>query len=91
MVDKICVCLAGHVAEKLFCGPKEVSSGCSNDLEKATSMAYAMVRQYGMEEEKYGLAAAPKEQMSEDANKKVDEAVQNLLKVSTCDPTLSCL
>ena len=69
------------MAEKLFCGPNQVSSGCSNDLEKATTMAYSMVRQYGMEEEKYGLVNAPKEQMSEDANKKVDAAVQLLLKV----------
>ncbi|ORX41713.1 ATP-dependent metallopeptidase Hfl [Piromyces finnis] len=45
MID---VCMGGRVAEELTYGPDEVSTGASNDLEKATSIAREMVMTYGM-------------------------------------------
>jgi cell division protease FtsH len=45
---------AGRVAESLMSGGKKITTGASNDIEKATSLARAMVTQYGMSD-KFGL------------------------------------
>ncbi|KAF1809687.1 ATP-dependent metallopeptidase Hfl [Eremomyces bilateralis CBS 781.70] len=42
------VCMGGKVAEELVYGNDNVTSGASSDLQKATSIAYAMVTQMGM-------------------------------------------
>jgi len=47
MID---VCMGGRVAEELTFGPDEITTGASNDLEKATSIAREMVMTYGMVE-----------------------------------------
>ncbi len=39
---------AGRIAESLFCG--DISSGASNDLERATDLARRMVCEWGMSE-----------------------------------------
>ncbi len=44
--DEICSLLGGYVAEEIFFG--EMTTGASNDLEKATSIARRMVTEYGM-------------------------------------------
>jgi cell division protease FtsH len=44
--ERVAVCLGGRVAEKLMLG--DISTGASNDLERATSIARAMVTKYGM-------------------------------------------
>merc|ERR1712070_858114 len=46
MGDKIAVALGGRAAEELFVG--RISTGASDDLDKVTKMAYAMVSVYGM-------------------------------------------
>jgi cell division protease FtsH len=48
LIAKVDVLLAGRAAEKVFLG--EVSSGASNDLERATGILKAMVSMYGMSE-----------------------------------------
>ncbi|KRY77250.1 ATP-dependent zinc metalloprotease YME1 -like protein, partial [Trichinella pseudospiralis] len=45
MID---VSMGGRVAEELIWGADMVSSGCANDLEKATELALLMVKQFGM-------------------------------------------
>ncbi len=45
-VDELATLLGGHVSEKMFIG--DVTTGPSNDLERATHMARAMVTRYGM-------------------------------------------
>jgi len=82
MMNHLYSLLGGHIAEKLFLGPTKVTTGCSNDLERATEVAYAMVRQFGMEES-YGVVCSTKDQTSDEENKKIDDAVQNLLKESS--------
>ena len=46
--DELSVLLGGYIAEKLNFG--EVTTGASNDLERATQMARNMVTRYGMSE-----------------------------------------
>ena len=49
MLDQIAVLLAGRTAEELFCD--DITTGASNDLERATKLAREMVTRYGMSEE----------------------------------------
>ena len=46
--DRIAVCLGGRVAEQLVLG--DISTGASNDIQKASQTARAMVTKYGMSE-----------------------------------------
>ncbi len=48
MEDRICSLLGGRVAESLIL--HDVSTGASNDIERASKMARAMVMRYGMSE-----------------------------------------
>lgn len=57
--DKICVLLGGRVAESLRFG--DVTTGASNDLERATQIARQMVTQFGMSE-KLGLVTLGRKQ-----------------------------
>lgn len=49
MLEDIVVCLGGRVAEALILD--DISTGASNDIEKATKTARAMVTKYGMTKE----------------------------------------
>lgn len=49
MIDKIAMMLGGRVAEKLILN--DISSGASNDIQRASELARKMVTQYGMSEE----------------------------------------
>ena len=46
--DRICVMLAGQVAEELTCG--DISTGAADDLERATATARQMICRFGMSE-----------------------------------------
>jgi cell division protease FtsH len=46
--DAVCVMMGGRCAEKLTLG--SLSTGASNDLQRATEMARKMVREFGMSE-----------------------------------------
>ena len=48
MLAQICMLFGGRVAEEIFVG--NVSTGASNDFERATSIARDMVTRYGMSE-----------------------------------------
>ena len=49
MLDELAVFLGGRTAEELMCD--DITSGASNDLERATKMAREMVTRLGMSEE----------------------------------------
>ena len=61
ILSTICVLLAGRVAEELFM--KESTTGASNDFQRVTKMANAMVTQWGMSE-KIGPIAYPEENLN---------------------------
>ena len=44
--DEMCATLGGRAAEELVLG--KISTGASNDLERVTKQAYAMVVYFGM-------------------------------------------
>lgn len=46
LLDEMCATLGGRAAEEIFLG--RVSTGASNDLERITKQAYAMVVYFGM-------------------------------------------
>lgn len=46
LLDQMCATLAGRAAEEVFLGT--ISTGATNDLERITKLAYAMVAYYGM-------------------------------------------
>ena len=59
--DYIKVCLGGRIAEEIFCG--DISNGAQSDIRQATSMAKAMVTEWGMSEKlgfiHYGMPYQP--------------------------------
>ena len=48
MLEEIVVLLGGRVAEALILG--DISTGASNDIERATNLAFSMITKYGMSE-----------------------------------------
>ena len=56
LMDKIAMTLGGRVAEELVYGKEFITTGASNDLEKVSEMARAMVTKYGMSEKLGNLA-----------------------------------
>jgi cell division protease FtsH len=88
--DKIAGMLGGHVAEELVFG--DTTTGASNDIEKATNLARAMVTQYGMSEKLGPLTFGKKEEMiflgreiseqrnySDEVAAKIDEEVREII------------
>ncbi|HEX6118360.1 MAG TPA: ATP-dependent zinc metalloprotease FtsH [Dongiaceae bacterium] len=45
---KIAMCFGGRIAEQLIYGENHLNSGASSDIKQATSLARAMVTEYGM-------------------------------------------
>lgn len=85
---EICVLYGGYVVEKLYFG--ETSTGPSNDLERATDMARAMVTKYGMSdlgpinfsESRYtadGQEYEASQMFSQESNKLIDEQIKKIL------------
>ena len=89
-IEEISVLLAGHITEKKIFG--EVTTGASNDLERATTIARKLVTRYGMS--KLGTMTFGKDQSevflgrdyheqrtySEEVAKQIDEAVAEFIK-----------
>jgi len=82
--------LAGRAAEELVFG--NVTTGASNDIERATSIARAMITKYGMSE-KFGLMGLASEESQylegrmvlncgDDTATEIDKEVMKLLKAS---------
>lgn len=51
MVNNIQIALAGRIVEELVFGKDNVTTGASNDIQKATELLVAMIKQFGMSEE----------------------------------------
>jgi cell division protease FtsH len=51
ILSHIKMLLAGRAAEELFFGPSEVTTGASNDIQKASAMIVDYINKYGMDPE----------------------------------------
>ena len=91
MLDDLAVFLGGRVAEEIMCD--DVTTGASNDLERATKMAREMVTRYGMSEalgtQVFGEAQhqvflgrdyADHQDYSEETARRIDEEVQRIMR-----------
>ena len=89
--DMLAVTMGGRVAEELIFD--EVTTGASNDIEKATKIALSMVKRYGMSEELGPRTFGKREEMvflgreiSEERDygdrvaEEIDRAVEDLIK-----------
>ena len=85
MLEELAILFGGRIAEEIFVG--QISTGASNDFERATKMARAMVTKYGMsdvlgtmvyadEEGGYGIASRT---ISEATQQKVDAEIRRIL------------
>ncbi len=88
LLDQITGLLGGRAAEEVEFD--DITTGASNDIEKATSIARAMVTQYGMSE-RFGmmgletitsryLDGRPVTNCGEQTEAEIDEEVKNILK-----------
>ncbi len=90
ILSTICVLLAGRIAEELFM--EQMTTGASNDFERATTMARRMVTQWGMskkmgtmvygEEEGevfLGRSVTTHKQVSESTMQKVDVEIRAII------------
>ncbi|MFQ5627088.1 MAG: cell division protein FtsH, partial [Methyloligellaceae bacterium] len=97
------VAMGGRVAEELIFGHDKVTSGASSDIKMATSMARAMVTQYGMsdklgplaygdnEEEVFlGHSVARTQNMSDDTQKLVDDEIHFIVDEGYATATKIC-
>lgn len=77
-LDKIEVSLAGRAAEEVLLGKDKVSSGCWEDLDKATKVLTNMLRDCGMSET-LGLISALSVKPGLEMTQKLDEEKKKIL------------
>ena len=85
LLDEMCATLGGRAAEELFMG--KISTGASNDLERVTKQAYAMVVYFGMSDklpnlnyyDSTGQEWGFTKPYSEDTAKLIVSEVQNII------------
>jgi cell division protease FtsH len=96
---QLAVALGGRVAEELFFGKDEITTGASNDLQQVRNIARRMVTQWGFAGDELGMTAWEENESSPFAAKPtssskeaaIDRAVQALCEeaFATCYSTLS--
>jgi len=91
--DTLASMLGGYVAEKIKYG--QVSTGASNDLQRATALARKMVNEYGMsnlgpinfQEETEWWQAGGRKNVSEDWLTKADQEVSRIIREAETEAT----
>lgn len=86
LLSEISVLLAGFCAEKMFCG--DVTTGASNDIERATYIAKAMVTKLGMNEnlqqyvytETDGFGAENLSSLSDNMKQRIENEIEKILR-----------
>jgi cell division protease FtsH len=90
--SRLCSLYGGRVAEELIFGADHVTTGASNDIERATKMARNMVTKWGLSDELGPIAYGDEEEevflgrsvsqtksVSDDTARKIDEVVRKIL------------
>ena len=91
MLDQIAVLLGGRTAEELFC--EDITTGASNDLERATKIAREMVTRFGMSDDLgaqvfgeaqhevfLGRDYANHSDLSAETSKRIDDEVERIMR-----------
>ena len=78
VMNHINIALGGRVAEELVYGNEDVTTGCSSDMNKATDLAYKLLREYAMDEN--FIISRSKDDLSEVYNSQVDFKAHTLVK-----------
>ncbi len=90
MKDSLAVFMGGRVAEEMFC--EDITTGASNDLERASKMARDIVTQYGMSSLGTQVFGQPNHEVflgrdygntqdySEETARRIDEEVADIMK-----------
>ena len=92
IISNICSLYGGRIAEEMTLGKDGVTTGASNDIQRATSMARNMVTKWGLSEtlgpllyddedgdpfsRGYGQAAKP---LAEETQRRIDQEVRNII------------
>ncbi len=85
MLDEMCATLGGRAADEFFLG--KITTGASNDLERVTKQAYAMVVYFGMSEklpnlnyyDSTGQDWGFTKPYSEETSRMIDQEVQKII------------
>jgi cell division protease FtsH len=90
--SNLCSLYGGRVAEEIIFGPGKVTTGASNDIQRATEMARNMVTKWGLSDELGPVAYGEQEDevflgrsvtqhksVSEETARKIDEVVRTIL------------
>jgi len=92
-LDELCVLYGGRASEEIFFGADMITTGASNDIERATAIARNMVMRYGMYDEigqenfawargmwNYTWSQSEAPLVSESTQKAIDSKVREILK-----------
>jgi cell division protease FtsH len=93
ILSQICSLFGGRIAEEMTLGPDGITTGASNDIERATKMAKAMVTKWGLSEKLGPLmyaeddeeiflgmsAGAARPQVSNETAMKIDAEVRSII------------
>ncbi len=88
LLSQICTLFGGRIAEELILGPDGVTTGASNDIERATQLARNMVTRWGLSESLgpilYGedesqMPGAGNQQYSAATSQKIDGEVRAII------------
>ena len=93
ILDRISGLYGGRIAEELIYGKKGITTGASNDIERATDLARNMVTKWGLSGDlgpmRYGnetdepflgrSVGSSKQEISDETARRVDEEVRNII------------
>ena len=93
ILSQICSLYGGRIAEEMTLGKEGVTTGASNDIQRATEMAHNMVTKWGLSEELGPLmyseddgevflgrsAATPTKSVSNETAKAIDKEVRKII------------
>jgi cell division protease FtsH len=91
LTSQIAILMGGRIAEEIYLGMNNITTGASNDIERATELARAMVCEYGMsqlgpltfgkkEEQIFlGREISQHRDYSEDTAIKIDQEVKKII------------
>jgi len=93
--SQICSLFGGRLAEEIIFGPEKVTTGASNDIERATEIARNMVTKYGMSDSMgplsyseddgevfLGRSVTQTKHVSDDTAAAIDKEVRQLIEVN---------